>query len=67
MSVCSTYHINNNYVILQDFTLESKCSCAYKDGESCTQSGGGGGGGGGDSNKKSNNDPGVVGIVLLCV
>ena len=56
-------------IITQDFTLESKCSCPYKEGESCTKdNGGGGGGGGGDGGKKkSKNHPGVVGIIILCV
>ena len=49
------------HTITQHFTLESKCSCPYKEGESCTKD---------QDNrekKKSKNDPGIVGIVLLCL
>jgi len=54
---------------MQDFTLETKCACPYKSGQSCSNNGGGGGGGGGGESGSSNSDsePGVVGIVLLCL
>jgi len=45
---------------MQDFTLETKHACPVKNG-------GGGGGGGGGGSSDSDSDPGVVGIVLLCL
>ena len=60
---------------LQDFTLESKCSCPYKEGKSCNSSGGGSNNGGSDNNggggesigEKIKDKLGVLGIVLLCM
>ena len=63
-------------LFIQDFTLESKCSCPYKEGESSTSEGGGSHNGGGNSNSggggKSTGENikdklGVLGIVLLCM
>ena len=55
------------HTIAQDFTLESKCSCPYKEGESCTKDNGGGGDNPAGGNKKSKHNPGIVGIVILCL
>ena len=57
------------FITMQEFTLTSPCACPSPSGV-CVESGGGGSGGGGggsneDSEKKS--DPGVVGIVLMCL
>jgi len=48
----------------QFFKLTSKCACPHKSGV-CGKAGGGGGGSG--SSDDGGSDPGVVGIVLMCL
>ena len=48
--------------ITQEFTLTSPCACPSPSGK-C----GGGGGGGGSEGSDNSSDPGVVGIVLMCL
>jgi len=50
------------FVLLQFFKLTSKCACPYPSGV-C----GKGGRGGGGSSDDGGSDPGVVGIVLMCL
>jgi len=53
-----TYVCNNDCVLptIQEFTLEGVCACP----DACKSSSGGG-------NHESSKDPGIVGIILLCL
>ena len=48
-------------ILFQFFKLTSKCACPQKSGV-CGKAGGGGG-----SSDDGDSDPGVVGIVLMCL
>ena len=52
---------------LQEFTLEGSCACPYTNDNLKCSSGKGGRGGGNGGGKGGSSDPGVVGIVLLCL